>query len=250
MKPNAAVHRKEEDRKKRRAAEWVRRRTEELRRRRLQAESRRRRKWLLLLLLWALESRPVQMFFLSPGPAPRPAPAKGLPRKSEKKITTVDMRSDDERRYLFDYAPRHGEESQEVYDGLTYADIVAYNRIHRPHLFPKLTPIPGTPARYANEPLHIWTLLDHLQYDFLRPDAISAIKLLVDPSSHEWIDACETRVQGSSWKDLRHCRSRTPEMTIRAFPRAAVRWREERLREAEEKKRTAEETPDKPHPRQ
>ena len=119
-----------EDRKSRRAAERIRRWIEQARRRHAHQDRERRRKWLLLLLLWALESKPAQMFVPSPDLPMRPAPEKAKKRKSEKKFAdAVETRTDDERRYLFDYAPRRGEENAEVMDGLTWTDIVALNRI-------------------------------------------------------------------------------------------------------------------------
>ncbi|MDP9875259.1 hypothetical protein [Agrobacterium tumefaciens] len=128
-------------------------------------------------------------------------------------------------------------------DGLTYADIIALNKIHRPHLFQQPAPIPGMPNRYKKA-VHIWTLLDHLGSDYHRRDAIKALKLLVDESAHDWIDACAKGANGNSWRDLRICRRRTPEMTIYDFPRAAAWWRESVRREEEEKKRTAKDMPD------
>ncbi len=246
MKPPAAARiRKEETRERRRAAERWRKWIEDLRRRKMQAERDRRRRWLFALLLVLLESKPVQMFFPVLIVAPDPALPKQQPkpsRKSEEKSETADTRSDDERRYLYDYACRHGEEEVEVYDGLTWNDIVAYNKVHRPHLFPRFVPIPGTPDRYKDEPVHIWTLLFEMQYPHARRDAIAALKLIVDPDSHDWINSCALTTDG--WKDLTKCRRKTPAMTIYEFPRAADRWREEQRREAEERKREAKEKPD------
>jgi hypothetical protein len=242
---SATQIKKEEDRKRRRADERWRRYIQDLRRRHMQAERDRRRRWLLALLLWALESTPVQMFFPMPDPAPvPPPPPKTSPaRKSEKKAP-VEAVSDYDRHYLFDHRPRRGEEHLEVYDGLTYRDIDELNRIHRPHLFPKFTPIPGMPKQYADEPVNVLALFDHMSSDYHRSDAIKALKLIVAPESHAWIDACATETNGLTWKDLRRqCRRRTPEMTTREFPRAAERWREELRREAEERKREANETP-------
>jgi len=248
MTPNTPAQiRKEEARKSRRADERFRRWLEGLRRRQMQQQERnRRRRWLLTLLLALLESKPMQIVYPSPDPAPRPAPANRPPaRKSEKKLPDADTRNDDERRYLYDYAPRHGEESQEIYDGLTWNDIIAYNQIHRPWLFPKFEPISGMPKRYADEPVHIWTLFDHLDSDYHRPEAIKALKLIVDAEAHDWIDACKAETNGLTWKDLRRqCRRRTPDQTLSEFPRAAERWREELRREAEEAKSEVKETPD------
>ncbi|CDZ46980.1 hypothetical protein [Neorhizobium galegae] len=240
MKPNNKIT-KDEGRKKRRADERFRRWLED-RRRQMQREHDRRRKWLLLLLLMMFDSKPVRTFFSSPEPVA--VPAKGPPpRKSKKKIAAVETRTDYERHYLFDHAPRRGEERHEVMDGLTYADIIALNKIHRPHLFQRPAPIPGMPDRYKGEAVHIWTLLDHLGSDYHRADAIKALKLLVDESAHDWIDACAKGANGNSWRDLRICRRRTPEMTLCDFPRAAAWWRESVRREEEEKQRTARDTP-------
>ncbi|MBB2823276.1 UNVERIFIED_ORG: hypothetical protein GGD59_006582 [Rhizobium esperanzae] len=250
MKPTRAVQiRKKEASKRRSAAERFRRYIHDLRRRlRLQDERDRRRKWLLVLLLALLESKPAQAFFPVVFAEPDPTHQKREPQptnKSEKRIAADNPRTDDERRYLYDYAPRRGEEHLEVYDGLTYADIIANNKIHRPWLFPKFEPIPGMPERYADGPVHIWTLLDHLGSDYHRPEAITALKLSVGVESRDWIDACAAEVDGLTWKDLRRqCRRRTPEMTIYEFPRAAARWREERRREGEERKRELKETPE------
>ncbi|MCB2403558.1 hypothetical protein [Rhizobium ruizarguesonis] len=245
MKPTAAQIRKEETSKRRRAAERFRRLLEELRRRQMRAERDRRRRWLLALLLALLESKPMQVFFPVPFATPDPALPKQQPkpsRKSEEKTETADTRSDDERRYLYDYSTRRGEEHLEVYDGLTYADIVEYNKVHRPWLFPTFAPIPGMPERYANEQVHIWTLLDHIASEYHRKNAIAALKLIVNQDAHDWIDACAASDEG--WKDLTKCRRRTPQMTTHEFPRSAARWREEQHQEAEERKREAKETPD------
>jgi hypothetical protein len=223
------------ERKSRRVADQLRRWIEDLRRRQMQAERNRRRKWLLFLFLALLESKPVQAFFSMRGFTPLPVPRQmSRQRKSQKeKAANEDMRTDDERRYLYDYAPRRGEESAEVMDGLTWTDIVALNRIYRPHLF-RTAPIPGMPDRYKDKPPHVWTLLDHIGSDYHRKDALAALKLLVDGEAHDWIDACGKGANGSSWKDLRTCRQRTPDMTISDFPRAAAWWRETTRREAEE----------------
>lgn len=232
MKPTTQIQK--EDRKRRRAAEKIRCWIEQLRRRHMYQERDRRRKWLLFLLLWALESKPAQMFFPSPDLPLSPAPEKAKKRKSEKNFTNAEeTRTDDERRFLFDYAPRRGEENAEVMDGLTWTDIVALNRIHCPYLF-KTAPIPGMPDRYKDNPPHVWSLLDHIGSDYHREDAITALKLLVDKEAHDWIDACSTGANGNSWKDLRLVHQRTPQMTIAEFPRAAARWREELRRETEE----------------
>jgi len=224
---------KKEDRKRRRADERWRRYIQDLRRRQIQAslDRARRRRWLLALLLALLESTPMQMFFPSPDPAPTPAPPKTSPARKSQKKAAVETLSDYDRHYLFDHRPRRGEEHLEVYDGLTYSDIAA----HRPRLSLKFQPIPGMPDRYRDEPVHIWTLLDHLGSDYHRRDAIKALKLLVDKSAHAWIDACAVGENGSSWRDLRLCRQRTPEMTVRDFPRMAAWWRESVRREAEAK---------------
>ncbi|MGR9058966.1 hypothetical protein ACU8NH_24210 [Rhizobium leguminosarum] len=245
MKPNAAAKiRQEEDRKSRRAAERIRKWIEELRRQ-VQAEQDRRRKWLLLLLLLALEAKPAQRFFPSPAPTPPLATTSRSPaRKSEKKAA-VETLSDYDRHSLYDHRPRRGEEHLEVYDGLTWNDIIANNRIHRPHLFPAFRPIPGMPKRYADQPVNIWTLFDHIDSAYHRPDAIKALKLIVHSSAHDWIDACATEVGELTYKDLRRqCKRRTPAMTLHEFPRAATWWRESVRREEEEKKRTVKETPD------
>lgn len=101
-------------------------------------------------------------------------------RKSKENTDTVDTRSDDERRYLYDYSTRRGEDELEVYDGLTWPDVVEYNKVHRPWLFPKFIPVPGLPDRYKYEPVHIWSLLDHIGSAYHRPDAIVALKLIKD----------------------------------------------------------------------
>ncbi|WP_412064670.1 hypothetical protein [Rhizobium sp. SYY.PMSO] len=248
MKPNTAAQaRKDESRKRRRAADRWRKWIEDLHRRQQRAERDRRRRWLLTLLLALLESKPVQAFSPVDFAAQYPTQQKRqpeLPRKSEKKAPSADTISDYDRHYLYDHRPRRGEEHLEVYDGLTYEDIAAYNREHRPRLSPKFLHIPGMPKRYSDEPVHIWTLLFEMQYPHARPDAITALKLIVDPSAHAWIDACAAETNGLTWKDLsRQCRRRTPEMTAREFPRAAERWREELRSEAEERKKEAKETP-------
>ncbi|MBY3387616.1 hypothetical protein ACC772_20095 [Rhizobium ruizarguesonis] len=248
MKPNAAAQiRQEEDRKSRRAAKDRRRSLEE-RRRQMQAERNRLRKRLLLLLLWLLESAPVRAFFDVQISLPHPTLQQRQPKPARKSAKNRDLgaeddpRSEYERLYLCDRSTRYGEEHLEVVDGLTWNDIVALNRQHRPHLSPKFTPIPGMPGRYIAEPVHVWTLLDHLHYEFLRKDAIAALKLIVDPTAHEWIDACASTSNG--WKQLCYCRGRTPHATIAEFPRASERWREEQRREADERKKEAKETPD------
>lgn len=204
-------------------------------------------------MMWIsiLESIPTQAFFAAHFIAADPPQQKRqpkAPRKSQKKDefdNRDDPRDEYDRRFLSDYSTRFGEENQEVYDGLTHEDIVAYNRTHRPWLFPKFEPAPGMPKRYADEPAHAWTLLFEMQYPHARDDAIEALKLIVDPSSHDWIDACKSEQDGLSYKDLRRqCRRRTPEMTVYEFPRAAARWREEQRREAEERKKELKEMPD------
>lgn len=242
------------ERKRRRAAERWQRHLAELRRRREQAERDRKRRlrWLITLWLMFLESIPTPTFFAVNFVEAAPPEQKRQPkpsRKSEEKAETVDTRTDDERRFLYDYATRRGEEHLEVYDGLTYADIVEYNKIHRPWLFPVFKPIPGMPKRYADGPAHVWTLLFEMQYPHARDDAIAALKLIVDPSSHDWIDACSKGAGDLTWKDLRKCRSRTPDATLYEFPRYAARWREEKRREAEERKREAKETPENNGPK-
>lgn len=241
---------RQKDRSLRRAAERWQRHLAELRRRRDQADRDRKKRlrWLIMLWLMILESIPTPLFTPVILPAEDPPQRKrqlSRPRKLCKKDELDkrdDPRTDDDRRYLSDYSPRYGEESQEVYDGLTWSDIIAYNKVHRPWLFPVFKPLPGTPQRYIDEQLHIWTLLDHLKHDFLRKDAITALKLLVDPDAHPWIDACAATTNG--WKQLCYCRGCTPDMTIAAFPRAAALWREEQRREAEERKKEATETSD------
>ncbi|MBB3408520.1 hypothetical protein FHT87_002423 [Rhizobium sp. BK316] len=241
---------KEEYRKSRHAAERWRKWIKDLRRRQIQQQERdRRRRWLLALLLALLESKPVQAFFPLVLAEPDPPQQKRQPqppRKSPKKDgfdQRQDQRTEYDRLYLSDCSTRYGEEHLEVYDGLTWGDIIKYNREHRPWLFPAFTPIPGMPDQYKDEPVHIWTLFDHLASDYHRPAAIEALKLVVDTESHDWVDACAAETNGLTWKDLRRqCRRRTPEMTIREFPRAAARWREELRREAEERKKEAKET--------
>jgi len=248
MTPNIPIQvRKEESRERRRAAERWRKWIEHLRRQQ-QQERHRRRRWLIALLLAFLETKPVQMFFpvhFAEADPPRQKRQSQRSRKSDEETATPDTRSDDERRYLYDYSPRHGEEELEVYDGLTWNDIVAYNRVHRPWLFPAFTPIPGMPPRYATEQVHVWTLLFEMQYPHIRPDAIAALKLVVDSSAHAWIDACKAEQDGLSYKDLRRqCMRRTPDATLYEFPRAAARWREHQRCEAEERKKEIKETPD------
>lgn len=246
--PIAAQIRKEEARKSKKAVDWFQRWIEDLRRRRMQAEQDRRKKWLLLLLLWALESKPVQALFALPDSAPQPGPAKRSPARKSAKSNDLaaedDPRTDYERLYMSDYSTRFGEEHLQVMDGLTWADIVALNRIHRPWLFPKFEPVPGMPTRYTSPEMkpHIWTLLDHLKSDYHRSDAFLALKLVVDKEAHDWIDACAISYGG--WKNLCAIRQRTPNATIAEFPRAAARWRSENRVEAKERKREAEETLD------
>ncbi|MEZ2224542.1 hypothetical protein [Rhizobium sp. RCC_161_2] len=240
----------EKKRKHRRAAERWQRHLAELHRRREQADRDRKRRlrWLIMLWLMVLESIPTATFspvILADEDARQQKRQPPRPRKSRKKDELDkrdDPRSEDDRRYMSDYSPRYGEESQEVYDGLTWSDIIAHNKVHRPWLFPVFKPLPGTPQRYIDEQLHIWTLLDHLKHDFLRKDAISALKLIVASDAHPWVDACAALPNG--WKQLRYCRGRTPDMTIAAFPRMAALWREEQRREAEERAKELKETPD------
>lgn len=243
------------DHKRRRTAELWQRYLVELRRRRDQADRDRKKRLLWLIMIWLaiLESIPMQSFapvvFADEDTQPRkrePLRPGKTPRKDEFDKRD-DPRSEDDRRYLSDYSPRYGEESQEVYDGLTWNDIIAYNKVHRPWLFPAFVSVPGTPKRYIDEPLHVWTLLDHLKHDFLRRDAITALKLIVNAEAHPWIDACAATTNG--WKQLCYCRGRTPGMTIAAFPRAAALWREDQRRETEERKREAKETPENNGPK-
>lgn len=247
MKPIGQVQ-KEEDRKSRHAAKRWRRWLEELRRRKMQQDRDRRRRWLLALLLALLESKPVHAFstfHFAPQYPTQQERQPQMPRKSEKKAHTADTISDYDRHYLYDHRPRRGEEHLEIYDGLTYADIAAYNREHRPWLFPAFKPISGMPDRYRDGPVHIWTLFDHFDSGYHRPAAIKALKLIVDTDCHDWIDACVREVGGLTYKDLRReCRRRTPDQTLLEFPRAAARWREEQRREAEERKKEPKETPD------
>ncbi|MGO6921258.1 hypothetical protein ACCS39_27385 [Rhizobium ruizarguesonis] len=248
MKPNAEqIQIQKEDRRKRhRFDERIRMYFENLRHRLLQ-ERKRRRKWLLLLLLALFESRPVQTFFTIKLTEQnlRQGNRKLQPSDAEKHNATTGMLSDDERRFLYDYAPRPGDEHLEVYDGLTHSDIVALNKIHRPWAISKFERIPGMPKRYADSAVHIWTLLDHLDSDYHRPQALEALKLIVDSDAHDWIDACTSEVGGLTYKDIRRqCRRRTPAMTIAEFSRSASRWREERRQEIEELKREARETPE------
>ncbi len=250
MQPTVQQIKKEKKRQRRRASERWQRHLAELRRRREEAERDRKRRlrWLIMLWLMILESIPTPTFspvILADEDPRQQKPQPPRSRKSRKKEEfdkRDDPRSEDDRRYLSDYSPRYGEESQEVYDGLTWNDVIAYNKIHRPWLFPAFAPVPGTPQRYIDEPLHVWALLDHLKHDFLRKDAITALKLLVEPDAHPWIDACAATTNG--WKQLCYCRGRTPDMTVAAFPRAAALWREEQRREAEERKKEEKENPD------
>ncbi|CDZ73253.1 Hypothetical protein NGAL_HAMBI2610_48830 [Neorhizobium galegae bv. orientalis] len=252
MKPAAAQSNKT-DTEESRVAERFHRWLAGLRRRKMQQQDRdRRRRWLIALLLALLESKLMQVVFpvhcVAPYPA-RPKQKSSRPRNSEKSTESADTRTDDERRYLYDYAPRRGEEHLEICDGLTWNDIVAHNRVHRPWLFPKFEPVPGMPTRYADAPVHVWTLLDHIGSAYHRPDAIVALKLITDESVHDWIDACSKGAGDLTWKDLRKCRSRTPNATLYEIPRYAARWREEQRREAEERKREAKETPENNGPK-
>ncbi|WP_421423334.1 hypothetical protein [Agrobacterium rosae] len=241
------------DRRRRAAAERWQRHLADLRRRREQADRDRRKRlrWLIALWVLILESIPVPTFFNARFVAADPPEQKRQPkpprksRRNDEFDNRDDPRDEYDRRYLSDYSTRYGDENQEVYDGLTYNDIIAYNRIHRPWLFTKLVPIPGMPKRYASEEVHVWTLLFEMQYPHARPDAIAALKLIVDPSAHVWIDACKAEQDGLSYKDLRRqCMRRTPGATLHEFPRAAARWHEQQCREAEERKREAKETPE------
>ncbi|MND52877.1 hypothetical protein D3C80_439020 [compost metagenome] len=252
MQPTVAQLRKEKDRKRRRAAERWQLYLAELRHRRDQTDRDRRRRLLWLIMLWALilEAIPTPTFFFARIPAAdlpqqkRQSKPSGKSQKKDEFDKHDDPRSDDERRYLSDYSTRFGEESQQVYDGLTYNDIVALNKIHRPWLFPVFKPVPGMPRRYADEPVHVWTLFYHMTSDYHRPDAIKALKVIADPAAHDWIDACSAEQDGLSYKDLRRqCMRRTPDATLYEFPRAAARWREEKRREAEERKKGIKETP-------
>jgi hypothetical protein len=214
----------------------------DLRRRQDSAKrDRARRRRLLLLWLWVLELVSIRTLIRLPDPPLHETPPTTM---SKRKVKTTDVRSDDDRRFLFDYAPRHGEEAQEVFDGLTWSDIVALNRKHRPHLFPEFKPNERMPDRYKDAPVHVWTLLDHIGSDYHRKDAVTALKLLVDKDVREWIDACATGANGSSWKDLRMCRRKTPSMTLLEFPRAAAQWREDQDRATEESKRELAKSPD------
>ncbi|MDP9628729.1 UNVERIFIED_ORG: hypothetical protein J2W85_000777 [Ensifer adhaerens] len=229
-----------ENRKRRRVDEWFRRWTEELRRRQMNAERDRRTKWLLFLLLLVLDSKPVRSFFSLHDPAPAQTPLQAAQPRLRKRNQADDHVGkspafDINEHVFFDYSTRPGEEHLHVFDGLTHADIDELNRIHRPHLFSTPAPVPGMPERYAHEPVHIWTLLDHLGSDYHRADAVTALKLLIDESAHDWIHACTCGSEGNSWRDLRLVRQRTPAMTIAEFPRAAARWRDQLRREAEEK---------------
>lgn len=247
MKPTTTVQiRKKEARTKRHAAEKFRRWIEEQRRRQMQAERDRRRKWLIFLLLMLLDTKPAQMLFPSFNRTPVPTPcADQLKLKKRKRAddeTGERPAFDINEHIFFDYSTRPGEHHLHVVDGLTYEDILELNRIHRPHLFKTPAPIPGMPARYADARPHVWSLLDHLSSAYHRKDAITALKLLVSPEAHDWIDSCSASDDG--WKELKRCRMKTPEMTVREFPRAAERWREQQRREAEERKREAKETLD------
>ncbi len=256
MQPTVAQIQKEKKRKRTAAERWQRH-LADLRRRREQAERDRKKRLLWLIMIWIsiLESIPTQLFFPIHFAAMDTHEQKRQPqrpRKSQKK-EDFDRRddpvSDYDRHYLFDHRPRYGEEEQEVYDGLTYDDIVALNKVHRPWLLAKFEPIPGMPRRYAEEPAHVWTLLYEMQHPHARGDAIAALKLITDADAHGWIDACEKEIDGLSYKDLRRqCMRRTPDATLFEFPRAAARWREEQRREAEERKLEAKETSSTPKP--
>lgn len=252
MQPTAEQIRKENQHERRRAAERWQRYLAELRRRQEQAARDRRKRLLWLIMIWLtiLKSIPTQLFFPVYFAEADPPQKKSQPqhgrkyRKKEDFDRRDDPVSDYDRHYLFDHRPRYGEEEQEVYDGLTYNDIVALNRIHRPWLFPVFEPVPGMPKRYADEPVHVWTLLYEMQHPHARGDAFAALKLIVDHTSHDWIDACSAEQDGLSYKDLRRqCMRRTPDATLYEFPRAAARWREDQRREAEERKKEIKETP-------
>lgn len=247
MKPTTTAQiRKEEDRKKRRAAK-DRRRWLEDRRREMQAEGDRRRKLLLFLLLMFLDSKPARLFFPPYDPAPVPPPASAAqPKRRRKRSDETGERPsfNHEEHICFDYSTRPEERHLHVMDGLTYEDIIDLDRTHRPYLFKTPAPIPGTPDRYSYKemPPHVWTLLDHLGSPYHRPDALTALRLVVNEKAHDWIDACATREGG--WKELKRCRTKTPAMTLAEFPRAAARWREAQRREDEERKKESKETPD------
>ncbi|NTH43009.1 hypothetical protein G6K98_00025 [Agrobacterium rhizogenes] len=243
FKPQPKKVKRPTNRRSSRLLAWI----EALRQRQLRWERDRRRKWLLFLLLMLLDSKPAQMFFPSfdPDPAPTLPRTNRLRLKKRKKAddeTGERPAFDANEHVFFDYSTRPGEHHLHVVDGLTYEDILELNRIHRPHLLKTPASIPGMPDRYKELPPHVWTLVEHLSSAYHRRDAITALKLVVSQEAHDWIDVCSASDDG--WKELKRCRMKTPEMTIREFSRAAERWREEHHREAEEQKKEAKETPD------
>lgn len=213
-----------EDRKKRDADETRRRRLEDQRRRRKRQEDEKRRIWAWVLLLVLLDNLDKQVKALIASfvdrPAPPPNPYQAPPKLKKVKKEPFDI-GDHIRR---DYATRPGEEHLEIMDGLTATDIHQLRESHRPRLR-----IGGMPERYAHAWPHIWTLLDHLSYDCLRKDAMTAIKMSVPRSLHAWIDERATTVGG--WRDIRMCRQTTPEATVGAMRRAA--WQAEECRRQE-----------------
>ncbi|PZM10168.1 hypothetical protein [Rhizobium tubonense] len=226
MKPNTDIA-EHERRKKRRADYWLRLWLNDLRRRQMKGKRHRRRKWLLalMLIIFGQIARP---FAMTP---PQPLPAPSLkPRPLMKKPTrrkAFDLQEHVDR----DYAPRTGEQAEELFDGLTSRDISQIRYEARPV-------IPGLPERYGKEWPHLFTLLDHLQYPFARQDAITVIKKMVSPAIHDWIDSS---VEEDGGKAIRRCRSKSPEETLAAMPRAASQWREQLRRDAEQRRLDAEE---------
>ncbi|MBO9135514.1 hypothetical protein J5289_01540 [Rhizobium sp. B230/85] len=79
------------------------------------------------------------------------------------------------------------------------------------------------PDRYREWP-HIHSLLDHLQHDWMREDALKVIKMMTPSSIHDWL---EWSVREDGGKAIKRCRQRSGDATLAALPRAALRWRED-----------------------
>lgn len=217
---------KGEEVKNRRAAKAWRQWADDLRRRLEQHErERKRRNWLLFLLLLLFDTTPARSIFSAPDPVTSLAPPRPQDWRDnfKRNIRTFDYAEHIRR----DYAPRPGEDDLEVFDGLTAGDIAQIKREMQP---PKLK-VPFLPERYQYEVPHIWTLIDHLQLPFARHDAAIVIKMMTPPAISDWIDASVAEDGG---KAIRYCRSKTPTETIAAMARAAVQWREDLRRQAEE----------------
>ncbi|MBO9135152.1 hypothetical protein J5289_21720 [Rhizobium sp. B230/85] len=219
---------KEEARKKRRAEHRWLQYLEDIEQRKKQYERERRRLALLLIILLIIFSAPIKPVFIRIYSAQVPLalpPSRSL-KKNERHSSEFDYTLHIER----DFAPRYGEENLEIMDGLTADDVAQIRRQHQP---PKVK-IPGMPDRYADEWPHPHTLLDHLQHDFFRADAIAALKKITPAHVHDWLDQAAI---GDGWKALRLSRQKTKEETLATMPLEAARWREDLKREAEERTR-------------